>query len=377
MSVSLAKTPLDVIHREAGARMVPFAGYEMPISYTSIVAEHQSCRQRAALFDVSHMGRLRFDGEGSEELLDKLLTRKVSDMPLGAVRYSLICNHEGGVLDDVLVSHLETPSQQRYHLMVVNASNRTKILNWVEQLLPEFPRVTLSDRTEITAMIAVQGPLAIETSKRLFRFDPSRLRYYQATITDQYSKPVLVSRTGYTGEDGFELICRAEDATRIWENLMLIGREAGFTAAGLGARDTLRLEAGMPLYGHELTEEIDPLTAGLKFACTLDGRDFIGAEALTHLSSNPNEMVRVGLLPKTKRPAREGYPIYNADGDQIGHVTSGSQSPTLNHPIAIGYVRREDSHSEALQIEIRGTRVATEIVQLPFYRRPNQSSGEK
>ena len=196
MSAPLAKTPLDAIHRAAGARMVSFAGYDMPISYTSIVAEHQACRQRAALFDVSHMGRLRFDGEGSEELLDKLLTRKVSDMPLGAVRYSLICDHKGGVLDDVLVSHLETPSQQRYHLMVVNASNRMKLRTWVEQLLPEFPRVTLSDRTDITAMIAVQGPLAIEVAKRLFRFDPSRLRYYQAAITDQFSKPVLVSKNG-------------------------------------------------------------------------------------------------------------------------------------------------------------------------------------
>ncbi|MCH1495752.1 MAG: glycine cleavage system aminomethyltransferase GcvT [Rubripirellula sp.] len=377
MSAPLAKTPLDAIHRAAGARMVSFAGYDMPISYTSIVAEHQACRQRAALFDVSHMGRLRFDGEGSEELLDKLLTRKVSDMPLGAVRYSLICDHKGGVLDDVLVSHLETPSQQRYHLMVVNASNRMKLRTWVEQLLPEFPRVTLSDRTDITAMIAVQGPLAIEVAKRLFRFDPSRLRYYQAAITDQFSKPVLVSRTGYTGEDGFELVCRAEDATRIWENLMLVGREAGFTAAGLGARDTLRLEAGMPLYGHELTEEIDPLTAGLGFACTLDGREFIGEQVLTHRSSSPHEMVRVGLLPQTKRPAREGYLIYNAAGERVGHVTSGSQSPTFNHPIAMGYIRREDKERGNLQIEIRGTRVPTEIVQLPFYRRTNQSSGVK
>ena len=161
-------------------KLVPFAGYEMPIQYSSIVAEHQACRTSAALFDVSHMGRLRFDGEGSESLLDHLLSRRVSDLPIGGVRYGLICNAEGGVLDDVLVSHLETPSQQRYHLMVVNASNREKILNWLTPHLADFPKVTVSDRTELTAMIAVQGPRAMEVCKRLFRFDPSRLKYYRA-----------------------------------------------------------------------------------------------------------------------------------------------------------------------------------------------------
>ena len=369
MSKILSQTPLDRLHREAGARMVPFAGYEMPVSYTSIVSEHQCCRTHAALFDVSHMGRLRFDGEGSEELLDKLLTRKVTGMPLGAVRYSLICNEEGGILDDVLVSHLETPSQQRYHLLVVNASNRAKIKAWVERFLSDFPKVTFSDRTEITAMIAVQGPRAIEVTKRIFRFDPSRLKYYRATITDQFSKPVMISRTGYTGEDGFELICRAEEASRIWENLMLSGREDGFEAAGLGARDTLRLEAGMPLYGHELTEEIDPLTAGLSFACTMDGREFIGAAVLRDLAKQSTDMVRIGLQPNGKRPAREGYSVYNSAGEQVGIVTSGSQSPTLNRPIAMAYVRRADASPSFLHVDIRGTHVSADVVQLPFYRR--------
>ena len=176
MSTQLAHSPLDSWHREAGARMVPFAGYDMPLQYSSIVAEHEACRTRAALFDVSHMGRIRFDGEGSEQLLDHLLTRKVSGMSVGAVRYALMCNEEGGVLDDVLVSHLETPSGQRYHLMVVNASNHEKILKWVTSRLDDFPKVTISDRTELTAMIAVQGPLAMKACARLFRFDPTRLK---------------------------------------------------------------------------------------------------------------------------------------------------------------------------------------------------------
>ena len=233
MSTELAKTPLDAWHREAGARMVPFAGYEMPIQYSSIVTEHNACRTAAGLFDVSHMGRLRFDGVGAEKLLDHLLTRRVSDLKVGQVRYGLICNADGGVLDDVLVSHLETPSQQRYHLMVVNASKRAKILKWIEPHLADFPTVTMSDRTELTAIIAVQGPKAIDVCNRLFDVDISRLKYYTGRITEQMKKPVIISRTGYTGEDGFELIVRAEEANRIWENLIMVGRDSGFAAVGL------------------------------------------------------------------------------------------------------------------------------------------------
>ena len=201
--------------------MVPFAGYEMPIYYSSIVSEHNACRSSAGLFDVSHMGRLRFDGEGSELLLDHLLTRRISDLGIGKVRYALMCNADGCVLDDVLVSHLETPSQRRYHLMVVNASNHKKIVKWIEPHLADFPTVTVTDRTELTAMIAVQGPMAIEVCNRLFDIDISKLKYYTARVTEQMKKPVVVSRTGYTGEDGFELIVRAEEANRVWENIML------------------------------------------------------------------------------------------------------------------------------------------------------------
>lgn len=369
MSAELATTPLDAWHRQAGAKLVPFAGFAMPIQYSSIVAEHQACRTSAALFDVSHMGRLRFDGEGSEQLLDHLLTRRVSDMPIGAVRYGLVCNAEGGVLDDVLVSHLETPSQQRYHLMVVNASNREKILNWLTPHLADFPRVTVSDRTELTAMIAVQGPKAVEVCKQLFRFDPSRLKYYRAVITDQFAKPVILSRTGYTGEDGFELIVRAEEATRVWENLLLAGRDAGFAAAGLGARDTLRLEAGMPLYGHELNESIDPLSAGLAFACNLDGRSFIGDEALREIAARGPAKRRIGLLPEGKRPAREGYPVLDSEGNPIGEVTSGSPSPTLGRPIAMAYVQADHADESQLQVDIRGKVVPASVTTLPFYHR--------
>ena len=353
--------------------MAPFAGFDMPIQYESIIAEHNACRSSAALFDVSHMGRLRFDGEGSEQLLDHLLTRRVSDLPIGGVRYSMICNAEGGVLDDVLVSHLETPSQRRFHLLVVNASNRAKIIKWITPHVADFPSVTMTDRTELTAMIAVQGPRAVELTARLFKAKVDRLKRYRGLITDQFNKPVIVTRTGYTGEDGFELIVRAEEANRVWENLLLVGREAGFRAAGLGARDTLRLEAGMPLYGHELSEQINPLEAGLGFACNLENRSFIGDQALRDVVAQGPKRVRVGLIVDSKRPVREGCAVLDAEGRPVGTVTSGAPSPTLGRPIAMALLDAAavDVHTgmsrHALQIDNRGTRQAAMTTALPFY----------
>lgn len=374
MHETLSATPLAHWHVSAGATTAPFAGYEMPIHYGSIVDEHHACRSRGALFDVSHMGRLRFDGEGAADLLDHLLTRRIADLPVGGVRYSLICDPSGGVLDDVLVSHLETPSGGRYHLMVVNASNRAKIIRWITAHLAGFPKVTMSDRTELTAMIAVQGPAVLEATARLFKSDPRRLKYYRATVTDQMGKPVIISRTGYTGEDGIELIVRAEEATRVWENLLLAGRDERFIAAGLGARDTLRLEAGMPLYGHELDEYLDPLSAGLAFACNLEGRSFIGDDALRAIQRQGPPRVRVGLLPEGRRPAREGCGVLAEDGTVIGRVTSGTVSPTLGYPIAMGYVAADHAAvGTRLVIDIRGKSCPATVAPLPFYRRPKST----
>lgn len=369
MSIQLQTTPLDAWHRSAGARMVEFAGYSMPVHYGSIVGEHQTCRSSAALFDVSHMGRLRFEGEGAADLLDSLLTRRVTDLAVGQTRYGLMCREDGGVLDDVLVSLLKTPSDHHYYLLVVNASNRQKILHWILPQLERFPGVVFSDRTELTAMIAVQGPAAIATCSRLFKFDPSRLKYYRAVITEHLGKPVLVSRTGYTGEDGFELVVRADDAMRVWENMLLAGRGQGFAPAGLAARDTLRTEAAMPLYGHELTEAITPVEAGLMFACDLEGRDFIGREAIVERVASGPTQVRVGMVPEGKRVVRDHAAILNSDGTPIGTISSGCPSPTLGHPIAMGYIAPESAHDERVLVDVRGAQVPATLVPLPFYRR--------
>lgn len=371
MSDTIRTTPLHPWHKAHGAKMAPFAGYEMPIQYQGIVAEHTATRTGVGVFDISHMGRLRFDGPRADQLLDHLLTRRVLDMQPGQVRYALVCNEEGGILDDVLVSCLESPSGKIYFLLVVNASNKDKIVRWLTPHLADFPDVEFHDVTDTTAMIAVQGPKAVTVCQKLLPESAIKLGYYKAKVTDQMSKPCIVSRTGYTGEDGFELIVRAEDAVRVWENIMMAGRDHGVAAVGLGARDTLRLEAGMPLYGHELSEHIDPYTAGLSFACNLKDRQFIGVDALRQKSSSSLPAKRVGLAVEGRRAAREDAACIDRDNRTVGTVTSGTFSPTLQRPIAMAYVNAEIAQpGMAIDVDIRGTRAAAQIVELPFYRRP-------
>jgi len=350
--------------------MAEFANYEMPIQYTGIVAEHHATRKAAGVFDISHMGRLRFDGPRADQLLDHVLTRRVLDMQTGQVRYSLVCNEEGGILDDVLVSCLESPSGKNYFLLVVNASNRHKIVRWLQPHLADFPDVEFHDVTEATAMIAVQGPKAMEICKTLLPPSALTLGYYRAKVTEQMSKPCIVSRTGYTGEDGLELIVKAEDAVRVWENIMMAGRDMGVQPVGLGARDTLRLEAGMPLYGHELDENIDPYQAGLAFACNLKDRPFVGREALEQKSKDATLPKRVGLILDGRRAARQGASVLDSDRRVVGQVTSGSFSPTLDKPIAMAYLDPSVAVMGAsLDIDIRGTNVSASIVPSPFYKK--------
>jgi aminomethyltransferase len=360
----LLRTPLYDWHVAHGGRMVEFGGWEMPVQYAGIVEEHHAVRKAAGLFDISHMGRLRFTGPDACALLDRIVTNDVSKLQVGQVRYALTCNETGGVLDDVLVYRLSD-----CYWLVVNASNRLKIVGWIERHLGSF-QATMHDLTRETAMIAVQGP---KTSSAL----PSeraalwqKLKYY-GVMVDGSSDVRLLSRTGYTGEDGCEIVLPAGDAVEIWERLLHRAMETmtDLKPCGLGCRDTLRLEAAMPLYGHELTETIDPLTAGLGFAVKLDKPDFIGKAALVEIAQRTDRPVRVGLQLAGRRIAREGAAVFVGD-TRIGEVTSGTFSPTLEQAIAMAYV--PPAHAAlgtAVEIDIRGKREAATVVKLPFYQR--------
>ncbi|MEX0586663.1 MAG: glycine cleavage system aminomethyltransferase GcvT [Pirellulales bacterium] len=367
MDTTPARTPLYDWHAAHGARLVDFAGWNMPVQYTSIVAEHLATRQAAGLFDVSHMARFKLAGARVAEFLDRLVTRRVTDMRTGQVRYALVTNERGGILDDVLVYRLESAGGQEHFGIVANASNRAKIADWIRA--HASPDVEFKDVTLQTGMIAVQGPRALELTQPLVGADLTAMKYYTAIETDVASHKGLVSRTGYTGEDGCELIVPAEAATSIWDRIWQAGQKIGAVAAGLGARDTLRLEAAMPLYGHELSEEIDPIEAGLDFAVSVEGRDFFGRDAMVRRRSDPTRRRRIGLLLAGKRAARQGYPIL-AVGRKVGEVTSGSFSPTLDRPIAMGYVTAPYHElGGPLEIDLRGHIEPAKVTSLPFYRR--------
>jgi aminomethyltransferase len=380
----LLRTPLNDWHRAHQARMVDFGGWDMPVQYTSITAEHVAVRTRAGLFDISHMGRLTFSGPDALDLIQLLFTNDAASMKRGQVRYGLICNEQGGVLDDVLVYRLEP-----FWLMVVNASNRDKILAWIRSHQGRRS-VQVTDRTPDWSMIAIQGPRAVDLMNALSISPtekpeswPANLRYYHATqgaftpgvVSASMPAPLpLVSRTGYTGEDGFEVIVPASEVVSLGDRLCELaasgqaGEPFSLTLCGLGARDTLRLEAGMPLYGHELSEEIDPYQAGLGWAVKLDKGDFLGRQALLACKDKPRRK-RVGLQLAGRRAAREGATVLG-EGQPIGVVTSGTFTPTLNAALAMAYV--DPAHGDtgtSCAVDIRGKREPARVVDLPFYRR--------
>lgn len=362
------RTPLYDWHVARGARLVDFAGWDMPIQYGTITDEHCAVRTGAGWFDISHMGRLRFDGPGAPHLLQRLLTNNVATMRPGQARYGLVCDDAGGILDDVLVYRFDG-----FWLMVVNASNREKILSWVERHRDANTEVT--DRTRDWAMIAVQGPRAFAVVTALW---PSAgdLKYYFAACNDcgrhGGGTPLVISRTGYTGEDGFELIVSAAEAVQTVDRLVPAAQKQGTELApcGLGARDTLRLEAAMPLYGHELDEATDPFQAGLGWAVKMEKGDFIGRDALARRRQDPSLRRRVGLELAGKRIAREGAAVLQS-GREVGRVTSGTFSPTLQKPIAMAYVEPQAAAvGTQCQADVRGKAEPARVVPMPFYRRP-------
>ena len=375
-TTELAQTPLHDWHVAHGGRMVDFAGWSMPVQYASITAEHQATRTAIGLFDISHMGRLQLFGPGAAAFLDATVTRRIVDMRPGQIRYALVCNAQGGILDDVLVYRLayDEPNEddKATFQVVVNASNRTKIVDWFQRRLPEYA-TKLADVTAETAMIAVQGPAAMHLLEPLVDRDLFAMRYYTGQKARFDGRDCYISRTGYTGEDGCEIICAAADARAIWETILAAGTDKGAQAVGLGARDTLRLEAAMPLYGHELAEQINPIQAGLGFAVNFGEREFVGREALERFARDAHQPVRVGLQLDGKRVPRQGAVVLQGD-EPVGEVTSGTFSPTFERPIAMAYIRPTvQAAGTHLAVDIRGTTYPAVVVPLPFYERGKQN----
>lgn len=367
MTDSLLTTPLVEWHRAHQGRMVPFAGWEMPVQYTSIIDEHQAVRKAAGLFDISHMGRLHFRGPLAITLLDRVVTIDITRLKPGQIRYALVTNDAGGVLDDVLVYRDQDGPDAGYWL-VVNASNRIKLLEWFAQQGPQAA-ATIVDHTTTLGMIALQGPRAQAILQPRCSVRLESLKYFQHIPATIAGVAVLLSRTGYTGEDGFEVFVPADATVGLWEALLHAGAGDGLIPAGLGCRDTLRLESAMPLYGHELNEATDPFTAGLNFAVHLNKAEFVGQTALAAIAAQPTPRVRVGLSLESRRIAREETPVYLGDR-LVGTVTSGTFSPTLEQSIAMAYVDRDVAGlGTALEVDLRGRREAATIVGLPFYKR--------
>ena len=362
----LLTTPLTNWHAAQGAVMADFAGWSMPIRYSTITEEHNATRNAIGIFDVSHMGRFSFEAPDAGNALDRLTTRKVAGMPVGRIRYSLMCKEDGGILDDVLVYRLADASGAPKFSMVVNAGNRVKIAKWLEQQLP-LTELGFSDRTTETAMIAVQGPKANAMMKKLCNTDPTELKYYTGVTTSICGYEGILSRTGYTGEDGCEIVVDASVGEEIWQEIHDAGIDIGLKPAGLGARDTLRLEAAMPLYGHELSEEMNPAQADLGFAISLKDRDFVGKSPIEASMNDTNLRKRVCVTLEGKRPAREHCPVV-LNGTTIGEITSGTVSPTIGKPIAMAMVDGEHTApGTKLHIDIRGKMADAVVVETPFY----------
>jgi aminomethyltransferase len=363
------RTPLYERHVEAGARMVPFAGFELPVLYTSIFEEHRAVRRSAGLFDVSHMGQVRLRGSGTLELAQRLFSNDVAGTRIGKARYGLLCREDGGVIDDLVLYRVD----EQEVLFCVNAANRAADLAWMQQVKrDENFKCDLIDESEATALIALQGPRALEIAARLEAADarpPGRWAFRTAELA---GVPVWLSRTGYTGEDGYELYAPAGSALKLWDALLEAGSET-LRPAGLGARDTLRTEMGYSLYGHELDLHHDPRQAGLERFLSLD-HDFIGAAALR---GRTPEVRLVGLLLDGRQVARTGFEIF-ADDAPVGVVTSGTFAPSIERSIAIGYVGAQSSEpGQRLAVEIRRRRIGAVVCTMPFFdRKATPGDGE-
>ena len=365
----LRETALRDRHEALGARLIPFAGWLMPVQYSGVIDEHRTVRSAAGLFDLGHMGQVHITGADALPYLQLITTNDVSALEPGGAQYSLLPNEQGGVIDDIIVYRL--PDEPGY-LVVVNAANHAKDVAWMQTQRLTRPQleVDVDDVSESLGMIAIQGPMAEEIVAGLTETDLSGLDPFRCLRTTVAGQPVLVARTGYTGEDGFEFYVPQDRTTALWDALMAAGTPRGLKPIGLGARDTLRLEARMPLYGNELADDISPLEAGLGWAVKLDKGPFVGRDAIAAVKESGPSRRTVGFqLLERAGSARHGYPV-KADDRTVGVVTSGAHSPTLGTEIGLALVDASVAGvGRPLDIEIRGRPVRGEQVKLPFYRR--------
>ncbi|MFD1900479.1 glycine cleavage system aminomethyltransferase GcvT [Enterococcus termitis] len=358
------KTPLYEAHVKAGGKMVSFAGYMLPVQYskTGVIKEHLAVRNQVGLFDVSHMGEVVYEGKDALANIQYVLTNDFSNLEIGRVRYTLMCNENGGVIDDLLVYKC---SEEKY-LLVVNAANREKDVAWMKQHL--FGEVECSDQSDSFVQLALQGPNAKEIIARLTDEQEIPKKYYSFTENAVVGGVnCLLSRTGYTGEFGYELYCHANDGLKLWDLLLKTGEDYGIVPCGLGARDTLRLEAGMPLYGHEMNEEITPFETDLSFAVKMNKDDFIGKKAL--LEKGEPKITRIGLELTERGIVREGAAVYFNDR-KIGQTTSGTMCPYVNKACAMALVKKDIVEiGSIIEVEVRGKKLAAEITTLPFVKK--------
>ena len=363
-ATSLKRTPLFEQHAALDARLVEFGGWEMPVQYSGIIDEHRAVRTHAGLFDVSHMGEFKVEGQDALAFLQHLVPNDVSRLAINQALYTQLCLPDGGTIDDLIIYKFD---DGRY-MLVVNAANIEKDFSWVEQQAKDF-NVKITNQSSEIALLALQGPEAQSILQPMTGVDLSTIKYYHCLPGTVNDIDCIISRTGYTGEDGFELYCSSADAPKLWNELLAAGKDHGLLPTGLGARDTLRLEASYCLYGHELDEQTNPLEANLGWTVKLNKDEFIGHDALVKVKAQGPKRKLVGIEMVERGICRGGYAIYE-DDQQIGVLTSGAPSPTLNKSIGMGYV--EASHAvvgKPVFIDIRGKRTAAQIVALPFYKR--------
>jgi aminomethyltransferase len=364
----LRRTPLYTSHLELAGRMVPFAGWEMPVQYAGVIDEHRAVRTAAGLFDVSHMGEVRVRGEGAEAFLQRLTPNDVGKLAPGRAHYSGLLTEQGTYVDDLLIYRLAADD----FLVVVNASNAPRDFEWIASRAGAFrDNVQVTDVSDDYALLALQGPLALDILKPLAPPEIAGLRYYGFLQGKVAGRKALISRTGYTGEDGFEIYLAPEDAQHVWRLLLAAGGDRGLAPAGLGARDTLRLEAAMALYGHEIDETTTPFEAGLDWVVKLDKGDFLGSEALRAQKEAGPRRKLVGFEVRGRGIAREGHGVLSSEGEAVGKVTSGTWSPTFEKAIGMAYVPvGMAAPGTPLTLDVRGRSVPAVVVETPFYRRP-------